>query len=175
MDATECLEDHQTSTFNEFIKISVDEEIVDDDILAFVEFQAGALEVKVDVQMFQEFCDWIFVCVRLLLDDLNQILQGVATTTVDNDGDRQVAQDVWTSCLDDVQVDRLVQQVLDDQITSLGVMEEDENAPVDEPCALCQKLHVGETAVVDEFTQAVQVLEGRLPVEREDFSGQFSP
>lgn len=87
MDATECLEDHQTCAFNELIKIAVDEEIVENDVLAFVELQACAVKVEVDVQMFQEFCDWIFVCIRLLLDDLYQILQGIATATIDDDGD----------------------------------------------------------------------------------------
>jgi hypothetical protein len=175
MDAAESLEDHQTRALNELIQISVDEEVVEDDVLALVKLHAGALKVKVDVQVLQEFSDWIFVGVRFLLDDLDQILQGIATAAIDDDGDRQVAQDVRASRLNDVQVDRLVQQVLDDQIASLGVVEEDEDAPVDEPCALCQQLHVGEAAVVDEFAQAIQVLEGGLPVEGENFGGQFAP
>lgn len=79
------------------------------------------------------------------------------------------------SRLDDVQVHRLVQQVLDDEVASLGMMEEDKNTPVNEPSALCQELHVAEAAVVDELTQTIQVLEGRLPVESENFGGQFSP
>lgn len=175
MNPTECLKDHQPGAFDELIEIAVDEEVVGDDVLALVELQARALEVEVDVQMFQELRDGIFVRVRLLLDDLHQVLQSVAATAVDDDGDRQVAQDVRTGRLDDVQVHRLVQQHLDDEVAALRVMEEDEDAPVNQPCALCQQLHVGEAAVVDELPQAVQVLQRRLPVEREDLRRQLAP
>lgn len=142
MDTTESFEDHQARAFDKLIEITVDEEVVENDVLALVKLQAGAFEVEVDVQMFQEFCDWVFVRIRLLLDDLNQILQRIATSTVDDDSDRKVAQDVRASRLDDVQIHRLVQQIFDDQVASFRVMEEDEHAPVDEPCALCQELHV---------------------------------
>ena len=175
MNAAESLENHETRTFDKLIEITVDEKVIDDHILALLQLHAGAFEVEVDVQMFQEFCDWIFVCVRLLLDDLHQVLQSIATTAVDHNSDRQVAQDVRACCLNDIQVYRLVQQVFDDQIASFRVMEEDQDAPVDQPCALCQELHVGEVAVIDELAQTVQVLESWLPVEGEDFGGQFPP
>lgn len=74
MNATECLEDHQTCAFDKFLEISVDEEVINDDVLTFVKLQASTFEIKVDVQMFQELGDWILVGVRLLLDDLHQIL-----------------------------------------------------------------------------------------------------
>lgn len=175
MDATERLEDHQTCALNELIEVSVDEEVIDDDILAFVQLQSSAFEIKVDVQVLQELGDGVFVGVRFLLDDLDQIFQGVAAPAVDDDGDRQVAQNVRTSRLDDVQVHRLVQQHLDDEVASLRVMEEHQHAPVDEPGALCQELHVTEGAVVDVFAQTIQVLQCRLPVQRENLGGQLAP
>lgn len=54
-------------------------------------------------------------------------------------------------------------------------MEEHKNAPVDQPGALCQELHAAESAVVDELTQAIQVLQSGGPVESENLSGELSP
>lgn len=48
-----------------------EEEIVIQLRLAFVQFRPGSFEVKVDVQMLQEFGNWIAVGVRLLLDDFD--------------------------------------------------------------------------------------------------------
>lgn len=175
MDATECFKDHQACAFDELIEISVDEEVIDDDVLALMQLQSCAFEVEVDVQMLEEFCDWIFVRVRLLLDDLHQILEGITTTAVDDNSDGKITQDVRAGRLNNVQVNRLVQQHFDDQVASFRVMEEDQHAPMDQPSALCQKLHVAVATVVDELTQAVQILQCRLPVDDKNFSGQLSP
>lgn len=175
MDAAEGFKDHQSCAFNKLVDVPVDEEVVDDDVLAFVQFHAGSLEIEVDVQMLQELGDRVLVGVRFLLNNFDQVLEGVAASAVDNDGDREVAHDVRARRLDDIQVDRLIQEHLDDQVASLGVMEEDQHAPVDQPCALRQQLHVAEGAVVDELAQAVQVLQSRLPVQSQDLSGQLAP
>lgn len=175
MNATECFKDHQSRAFDKLIEISVDEKVVEDDILAFVQLQTSTFEVEVDVQVLQELGDWVLVGIRFLLDDFDQVLECVATTTVDDDGDREVAQDVRTGGLNNIQVHRLVQQHFDDQIATFRVMEEHEHAPVDQPSALCQQLHVAEAAVVDELAQTVQVLQSRLPVERQNLGCQLAP
>lgn len=114
MNATECFKDHQSCALDELIEITVDKEVVKNDILAFVQLQTSTFEIEVDVQMFQELGDWILVGIRFLLNDLNQVFQCIATSTVDDNSDRQVAQDVRASRLDYIQVHRLVEQHLDD-------------------------------------------------------------
>lgn len=175
MYATECLENHQSRALDEFVQVSVDEEIVHDDVLALMELSTCTLEVEVDVQVLEELGDWILVRVRLLLDDFDQILECIATTSVDDNGYGEIAQDVRTRRLNDIQVDRLVQKHLDDEVAAFRVMEEDQDAPVNEPSALCQKLHVAERAVVDELAQTIEVFQSRHPVECENLSGQFAP
>lgn len=87
MDAAECFEDHQTCTFDKFFEVTINEEIIDDDILTLVELHSSTLEVEVNVQVLQELGDGILVSVRLLLDDLHQVFQCIATTTIYNDCD----------------------------------------------------------------------------------------
>lgn len=82
---------------------------------------------------------------------------------------------MWTCCLDNVEIDRLVQERFDNQIAPFRVMEEYENTPVDQPGALCQQLHATEAAVVDKLPQTIQVFQSRRPVESEDLSGELSP
>jgi hypothetical protein len=59
MDAAERLENHEPSILDELVQAANDEKVVQDDGLAFVQLEASAFKVKVDVQMFQKFCDWI--------------------------------------------------------------------------------------------------------------------
>lgn len=175
MNPAEGLEDHETRVLHKLIQTSDDEEVVDDDRLAFVQLQAGALKVKVHVEMFQELCDGVLVRVRLLLDDLDQILQCIPATAVNDDGRGQVAQDVRAHGLDGVQVECLAQEHLDNEVTSLGVVEEHQHTPVDQPGALLQRLDGGEVGVVDVLAQPVQVVQSRAPVQREDLGGQLAP
>lgn len=140
-----------------------------------MELRTCSLEVEVDVQVLEKLGDWILVRIRLLLNDFDQILQSIATTAVDDDGDGQITQDVRARCLDDIQVDRLVQKHLNDEVTSLSVMEEHQDTPVNEPSALCQELHVAESAVVDELSQTIEVFQSSWPIERKNLSGQLAP
>ena len=140
-----------------------------------MQLQPSAFKVKVDVQALQEFGDWILVSVRLLLDDLNEILQRITTTTINNHGSRQVTKNVRTHCLDRIQVQRFIQEHLDDEVTTLGVVEENQNTPVNEPCALLKHLNIAEAAVVDKLAQPIQILQSSLPVESKNLCGQLSP
>ena len=56
------------------------------------------------------------------------------------------------------------------------MVEEDEEAPVDEPGPLLQCLQVAaEGALVDELLQPVEVLERGVPVLHEDLGGELAP
>lgn len=68
MDSTESLKNHQSGIFDEFFKTSNEEEIVKEYGMTFVKFLPCTVEIKIDIKMFDEFCDWISVCVRFLLD-----------------------------------------------------------------------------------------------------------
>lgn len=175
MDTAERLEDHQTGIFDELLQTSDDEEIVHDHRLALVQLHPGALEVKVHVQVFQELGDWVAVGVRLLLDDLYQILESVSPASVDDDSCGQVAQNVRTHSLDRIQIQWFVQEHLDDQIASLGMVEEHQNTPVDQPGALLQHLDWREVVVIDEITQTGQILKRGWPVQGKDLGRQFTP
>lgn len=138
MDATECFKNHETCIFNELIHPNGDKEIVVDDLLAFVQFETGTLEIEIDQQMFQEFSDWIAIRVRFLLNDFDQILESIATTGIDNNGHGQIAQYMRAHRLNGIQIQWLVQEHFNDQITSLLVIHKDEHTPVDQPGALLQ-------------------------------------
>ena len=56
------------------------------------------------------------------------------------------------------------------------MVEEDEEAPVDEPGPLLQSLQVAaEGALVDELLQPVEVLERGVPVLHQDLGGELAP
>ena len=56
------------------------------------------------------------------------------------------------------------------------MVEEDEEAPVDEPGPLLQSLQVAaEGALVDELLQPVEVLERGVPVLHQDLGGELPP
>jgi len=126
MDPTKSLEDHQPRVFNELVQTGDQEEVVDQDGLAFPQLLLGAVEVKVDIEVLDEGSDGVLVCVGLLLDHLDQVLHDVAPgALVDDDSGRQVAEDPGASGLDGVQVLLLVKEEVDDEIPALGMVEKD--------------------------------------------------
>jgi len=130
VDAAECLEDHQTGVLHELVEAGHNEKVIQDHCLALVQLQTRSLEVKVHIQALQELGDGIAVSVRFLLDHLDQILQSVAAGAVDHYGGGQITHDVRAHCLDGVQIQWLVQEHLNDEIASLGMVEEDQDRPV---------------------------------------------
>lgn len=142
MDATECFEDHQTGILDEFVQPHRHKEIVIQNGLAFVQLQTGTFEIEIDQQMFQEFGDWIAVCVRFLLDDFDQVFEGVTASLVDDHGNGQVTQNVRAHRLDGIQIQWLVQEHFDHKITTLWVVNENEHTPVNQPGALLQCFNV---------------------------------
>lgn len=69
-----------------------------------------------------------------------------------------------------------VQEHLNDEVASLGVVEEDKETPVNEPGALLQDLQgICECIGINELPQFVQILQGCVPVLYEDLRSQLSP
>lgn len=88
MNATERLKNHQSRVLDKLIQAPDDEEVVKDDGLALVQLHPRPLKVKVDVQVFQELRDRVFVRVGLLLNHLDQVFEGVTTTPINDDSCR---------------------------------------------------------------------------------------
>ena len=132
MDPAECLEDHHPGVLDEVVKTGHQEEVIDQDRLTVSQFLLGSIKIKVDIQIFNEAGDWVLIGVGLLLDDLDQILHDVPPGTfVTNHCCGQISQDPGTSCLDGVQIRLLVEEQVNDEISTLGMVEEDKQAPVD--------------------------------------------
>ena len=75
-----------------------------------------------------------------MLDGLDKILEDGTTTLVGDDSGGQVSQDVGAHGLNHVAVVGVVEQDVDHAVSTLGVVEEHEERPVDEPRALLQHL-----------------------------------
>lgn len=72
--------------------------------LAFEQLLLRSVEVEVDVETLEELGDGVAVHVRLLLDDLDQVLENGFPPLVRDHCGGQVAQDVRTHRLNGVQV-----------------------------------------------------------------------
>jgi hypothetical protein len=68
MDPAECLEGHEPCTLQELLQTAGEEEVVVDDGLTLLQFQSGALKVKIDIKVLDELCDWVSVRIRLLIN-----------------------------------------------------------------------------------------------------------
>jgi hypothetical protein len=66
VDAAEGFKNHEAGIFDKLVEASDEEEVIVQHFLALVELLPSTIKVKIDVEMLQELCDWIFVCVRLL-------------------------------------------------------------------------------------------------------------
>lgn len=60
---------------------------------------------------------------------------------------------------------RLIEEHVDDEVPTLGVVEEHKETPVDQPGALREQLQGrAETVAVDEVSQSVQLLQCTVPL-----------
>merc|ERR1719430_1399736 len=119
----------------------------------------------------------VLVGVGLLLDNLDQVLHHISSCALVGDNSSgQVSQDPWTGGLDCVQVLLLVEEQLDDQVPALGVVEEDEEGPVDKPGPLLQGLQRRtKGGLINELLQPVEVLQSSVPVLHENLAGKLAP
>ena len=77
MDPAEGLEDHHSRVLDEVVQAGHQEEIIHQNRLTVPQLTLGSVEIKVDVQIFDEGCDGVLVGVGLLLDHLDQILHHI--------------------------------------------------------------------------------------------------
>lgn len=131
------LRDEAAGVLDEFLLHGDQEEVVLENLLALGELLLGEVEIKVDVESLNKLGDGVTVLVGLMLNNLDEFLEQVLATLVGDNGGSEVTENPWARSLDSVDVGRLEEEV-DNSITSLGVVEEDEQGPVKEPGALLQ-------------------------------------
>ena len=146
------------------------------------------LEVKVDEERFDKVGDGIAILVLLLSHHPHQILDlllvvavrvalvlGAGSVAVGDDGSSQVSQDPRTRGLDGVDVWRREEELGEDFSGGL-VVEEGEQTPVDEPCAVLQ---LGERVVeesrVDALLDFGDLLHRAFPVGGQDVARELAP
>merc|ERR1719186_30402 len=177
VDATKSLKDHHARILNEIIQTSNQEEIIDQDCFAVTQLLLGSVKIKVDVKILDEAGDGILVSVGLFLDDLDKILHDIPPgALVSDDSSGEISEDPGTCCLDSIEIGLLVKEQTDNEVSALWMVEEDEQTPVNEPCALLERLEVTtEGAFVNEGLKSVKVLQRGVPVLHEDLSCELSP
>ena len=158
------------------------EEVVFENLLGLAQLLLGLLKVKVDVQCLDEVGDGVAVLVALLPDYPDQVLELLlvlirvaALVAVCDDGGGEVAQDPGAVGLDGVDV-RGREEHVGEALAGGLVVEEGEQRPVDQPCAVLQLCEgVVEEARVDGLLELVDLLNGRVPVDGEDLAGELAP
>jgi hypothetical protein len=159
-----------------------EEEVVLQDLLRLAQLLLCLLKVKVDVQRLDEVGDGVIVLVAFLANDADQVLELLlvlvrvaALIPVCDDGGDEVAQDPRAVCLDGVDEGGRVEHLSEGLARGL-VVEEREERPVDQPCAVLQLCEgVVEEARVDELFKLVDLLDSRVPVYGQNFAGEFAP
>lgn len=119
------------------------EEVVRDDGLGFPKLLLRSLKVELDVELLEELRDRVLILVLLHLDDLDNFADRMANARGEGAGGRfaredgcgsEIAQDPWRGRLDGVEVGR-GEEGFEKEGASLGVVEVDEEGPMEEPCA----------------------------------------
>ena len=193
VNTTEGLEYHHPRVLNVVVQAGHEEEVVDEDCLTVPQLLLGSVKVKVDVEVLDEAGDRVAVGVRLLLNDLDEVLHDVPPgALVADDCGGEVPQYPGTGRLDGVEIRLLVEEQINDQVSPLGMVEEHEQTPVDEPGPLLQRLQLtAECALVYKLfqpgkyfsdlclklflSQPVEILESSVPVLHQDLGCQLAP
>ena len=177
MNTTEGLEDHHPGILDEVIKTRHQEEIINQHCLTITQFLLGPIKIEVDIQILNETRYGVLIGVGFLLDDLYEVLHNISPgALVSDDSGGEVSEDPGASGLDCVQIRLLVEEQIYDQVSSLGVVEEDKQAPVDQPGALLKCLEITtESALINEGLQPVEILQCSVPVLHEDLGSKLAP
>lgn len=133
------LQDEDAGILEEVFAGGGEEEVIVDDILAFLQLGLGAVEVDVDVQGLDELSDGVLVGVGFLLDNFDQVLQDVFPTAANDGSGSDVTKDPRAGGLDGVDILGLEKHV-EQMILAVLVVEEDEQRPVDKMRALVKEL-----------------------------------
>ena len=167
---------------DEAIGCSNEEEIRSKNLLGLGEFLLRLLEVKIEVKGLDEVGHRVVVLVVFLLDNSDDVLElllvlsGVACTAAVGDNCcSEVSENPGACGLDGIDEGRREEDITD-CVSCRLVVEEGEESPVNEPCAvskLCER--IGEEFGIDGFLHLLHFLHSRLPVCGEDFRGELSP
>lgn len=165
-----------------------EEEVGAADVLGGAEGLAGGLKVVGNVESVDELGDGVGVLVGLLADVADDVLElllldargavvagGAGAAARGDDGGDEVAQDPGAGRLDRVDVGRREEHV-EDGLAGGVVVEEGEEGPVDEHGAVVELgARVAEELGVDALLDVLELVDGRVPVGREDLARKFAP
>ena len=205
MNSTIRLADEVPRVIQEILPELVQEEVVRDDALRSLQLALRSLKVELDVELLEEARDGVRVLALLELHDLDELADRVAHARAgrcaarrgllglarEHGGDGEVAEDPGRSGLDGVEV-RGGEECLEEEGAARGVVEVDEERPVDEPCAgvqgckgLCGRRHGGGgggggergggSACVDGVAEGIELFKGDLPLAGENVRSKFAP
>ena len=73
-------------------------------LVAFSQLNLSSVKVKINIQALDKFSDRIFIVIRFLLNDLDQLFHDILSALANNGCRCNVTQDVWASCLHSVQI-----------------------------------------------------------------------
>lgn len=182
VDLAVALKDEVPRVVDEAVHAAGQEEVGPQHLLGAAQLALGVLKVKVDEQGAHELGQGVGVLVGLLAHDADNVLELLllharvaGAAAAGDDGGDQVAQCPRARGLDGVDVGGGEEEV-EEGVAGGVAVEEGEQGPVDEPCALLQ---LGEGVVeelgVDVLLDLHQLLEGRVPAGGQDLGGELAP
>jgi hypothetical protein len=190
-----CVDEESTSSLVELLLnvIRRKEEVVLKDSNTLVEGLGSSSKVELSKKVVDEFSEGIRVVALLGSDHTNELTQvlsalqeellvGERLASGDDSGDSEVAEEVGGIELDDVEhllvvlgvivVGVEVVEAIKEEAASTGVVEGEEEHPVEEPRALLDLLGGGDLgALVDRLTEKASILEDSVPVLTIDEAG----
>ena len=205
MNSTEGLEDQQTRILHEFLGTTDEEEVVVQDIGAIAQLLLSSVEVEMNVETLEELGDRISKGVGLLkpkqsssllsslffffshlLNDFDQLFQRsfVLLSRIDDHRRGEITQQVRRGGLQRVQIgvglvvvrSSRAEKQLNEIVATFGMIEIDEQRPVNEPSALMQQIQRRTSGVrLDRFFQLIQIVIGIVPTLHQDLRGEFPP
>jgi hypothetical protein len=160
------------------IRAGTEEEVIPQNFFRLQQLLLGLFEIKVHVQRFDKVGQRVGILVPFLLDHPYQVLQLLlvriaipALAAVSNDSRSQIPQDPWADglyCVDEGGREEKLGQ----NFFSGVVVEEGEEAPVDQPGAVVElRKRVVEEFGVDALFDFLDFFHGVVPFCAEDFGG----
>jgi hypothetical protein len=165
----------QTGILHKLLLQRPEEDITLQNLLSQLQLCLSGTKVALNVKSLDELGDGVCVLVGLLLDGADQFLQLILLLLVGNNSDGKESENVRASHLNSAQV-AVVEEPLNDTSAARRVVEEDEQGPVNEPCALLELLKGSSEALgVNNFAESVEGQSGGFPLLHKDLSAQNTP
>mmetsp|Transcript_3668 Transcript_3668/g.5568 ORF Transcript_3668/g.5568 Transcript_3668/m.5568 type:complete len:395 (+) Transcript_3668:347-1531(+) len=168
------LKDMHAGIFQKLLTERVQEIIVLKQGLTLSQFLLSGFKVKLNEKSIHKLGDGVRVGVALLLDDLQQILHCGSLSLADDHGGGKVSEDVGAGGLDDGKV-ALVEKQFQQGISSIGMVEEDEETPMNQPGALLASHNGRSCFVIDQTLKDFEIRKSVFPLSHQNFGGKFPP